>query len=256
MSRTGAIYVRELRYFFHSITAYAVIALFLAISGYFFFNTFRWYNLLSLQAVQAGTNPGNLNLIDGVMRDVLANISVLIVFLLPFLTMRLVAEEKKQGTFELVSTYPVSDISIVAGKFLASVTVYLVMLACTLLYPGMLVYFAEPEIAPMLTGYLGLILMGSVFIAMGTFFSSLTDHQIIAGVFTLVACLFLLLIGGASYLVGPAFAEILTQISILYHFESFSKGVFDSSDATYYLFLTLFFLFLTVRSLETTRWKS
>lgn len=256
MNRASAIYGRELRYFFHSVTAYVVISIFLGISGYFFFSMFRYYNLLSLQSIQSGFASGGLNLIDGVMRPLLGNISIIILLLLPLLTMRLMAEEKKQGTFELLSTYPVSDTATVWGKFLATLTVYALMIGCTLLYPGMLFYYADPEIVPIVTGYLGLLLMGAAFIAMGTFFSSLTDNQIIAGVATFGASLFFLVIGWAAPFVGPKFAEVLAQISILYHFESFSKGVIETSDLTYYLFLTIFFLFLTVRSLESTRWKS
>ena len=251
-----AIYGRELRYFFQSVTAYVVISIFLGISGYFFFSIFRYYNLLSLQSMQSGIASGGLNLIDGVMRPVLGNVSIIILLLLPLLTMRLMAEEKKQGTFELLSTYPVSDVATVWGKFLAALTVYAMMIGCTLLYPGMLFYYADPEIVPIFTGYLGLMLMGAAFIAMGTFFSSLTDNQIIAGVATFGASLFFLVIGWAAPFVGPKFAAVLAQISILYHFESFSKGVIETSDLTYYIFLTVFFLFLTVRSLESTRWKS
>jgi ABC-2 type transport system permease protein len=256
MNTASAIYGKELRYFFQSVTAYVVISIFLGISGYFFFSIFRYYNLLSLQSIQSGFASGGLNLIDGVMRPMLGNISIIILLLLPLLTMRLIAEEKKQGTFELLSTYPVSDAAMVWGKFLATITVYAMMVGCTLLYPGMLFYYAEPEIIPIVTGYLGLLLMGAAFIAMGTFFSSLTDNQIIAGVATFGASLFFLVIGWAAPFVGPKFAAVLAQISILYHFESFSKGVVETSDLTYYLFLTVFFLFLTVRSLESTRWKS
>ncbi len=256
MNKASAIYGKELRYFFQSITAYVVISIFLVISGYFFFSMFRYYNLLSLQSIQSGFASGGLNLIDGVMRPLLGNISIIILLLLPLLTMRLMAEEKKQGTFELLSTYPVSDIETVWGKFLATMTVYALMIGCTLLYPAMLFYYAEPEIVPIVTGYLGLLLMGAAFIAMGTFFSSLTDNQIIAGVATFGASLFFLVIGWAAPFVGPRFAAVLAQISILYHFESFSKGVIETSDLTYYIFLTTFFLFLTVRSLESTRWKS
>jgi ABC-2 type transport system permease protein len=170
--------------------------------------------------------------------------------------MRLLAEEKKQGTFELLLTFPVSNLAIVSGKFLAALTVYAVMLACTGLYPLMLVIFADPELLPVGSGYLGLLLMGSSFLAMGTFFSSLTDNQLIAGVSTFGISILFLIIGWAAPFVGPTVSSVLAQVSILYHFESFSKGVIDSRDVTYYVLLMMFFLFLTIRSLESTRWKS
>jgi len=256
MRTLTAIYRRELAYYFQSVTAYVVIAIFLLISGYFFFSIFRYYNLISLQSLQNNSLRGGLNLIDGVMRPLLGNISILILLLLPLLTMRLLAEERKQGTFELLLTYPVSDVAAVGGKFLAALSVFAVMLAGTLAYPVMLVVFADPEIPPIVSGYIGVFLMGSSFIAMGTFFSSLTGNQIVAGVSTFGAALFFLIIGWAAPFVGTGFAAILAQVSLLYHFESFSKGVIDTQDITYYVLLTVFFLFLTVRSLESTRWRS
>ncbi|MDD3643099.1 MAG: ABC transporter permease [Candidatus Krumholzibacteria bacterium] len=250
-----AIYRRELAYYFQSITAYVVIAIFLLISGYFFFSIFRYYNYLSLQHLQSASPADGLNLIDGVMRPLLGNISILILLLLPLLTMRLLAEERKQGTFELLLTYPVSDAAAVGGKFLAALSVYAVMLAGTLAYPVMLAVFADPEIPPIASGYLGVFLMGASFIAMGTFFSSLTGNQIVAGVSTLGAALFFLIIGWAAPFVGTGFAAVLAQISLLYHFESFSKGVIDTQDVSYYVLLAGFFLFMTVRSLESARWR-
>jgi len=255
MRKFAAVYTRELAYYFQSVTAYVVIAVFLLISGYFFFSIFRFYNLVSLQSLQSDTMHGGLNLTDGVMRPLSNNISIVILLVLPLLTMRILAEERKQGTFELLLTFPVSDAAAIGGKFLAVLTVYAVMLACAAAYPAMLLLLAEPEIAPIISGFLGLLLMGCAFIAMGTFFSSLTGNQIVAGVSTFGVALFFLIIGWAAPLVGPRFAAVLAQMSLLYHFESFSKGVVDTQNVTYYLLLTAFFLFMTVRSLEATRWK-
>jgi len=256
MRKFTAIYSRELKYYFRSITAYVVISIFLVLSGYFFFSIFRYYNLLSLQAIKANNFSGNLNLIDGVIRPVLGNISVILLILLPLLTMRLLAEEKKQGTFELLLTYPVSDLAVVAGKYLSALTIYTVMLAATLLYPLLLIIFSDPEIPPVISGYLGLFLMGASFISIGTFFSSLTSNQLVAGVSTFGVSLLFLIIGWAAPFAGPVMSSILSEFSILVHFESFSKGVIDTKDITYYLFLTGFFIFLTLRSLESARWRS
>lgn len=256
MRKYMAIYNRELQYYFRSITAYVTISIFLAISGYFFFSLFRYYNLISLQAIKNNDFSGNMNLIDGVMRPVLGNISVILLILLPLLTMRLLAEEKKQGTFELLLTFPVSDIAAVSGKYFAALTVYALMLGSTLLYPLLLMIFSDPEIAPILSGYLGLFLMGGAFIAMGTFFSSLTSNQLVAGVSTFGLSLLFLTIGWAAPFVGPRFSSILSEFSILIHFESFSKGVIDTRDITYYLLLTAFFVYLTLQSLQSSRWRS
>ena len=256
MSKTTAIYKHELKYYFQSVTAYITIGMFLLIAGYFFYNILSFYNLLSFQASRNPVIMEGLNLTDGLLRPLFSNISIVILLLLPLLTMRLLAEEKKQGTFELLLTYPVRDAEAIAGKFLAAVTTYAVMLACTLLYPLLLAIFSDPEPGPIFSGYLGLFLMGCTFISIGTFFSSLTSNQLVAGVTSFGVGLLFLIIGWAAPFVGPRFAGMLGQFSLLQHFESFSKGIIDTQDISYYLFMTLFFLFLTLRSLESTRWRS
>lgn len=256
MNKTTAIYRHELKYYFKSVTAYVAMGMFLLISGYFFYSILSYYNLLSYQASRNPVIAQGLNLTDGVLRPLFGNISIIILLLLPLITMRLLAEEKKQGTFELLLTYPVRDIEAIAGKFLAAVTTYAAMLACTLLYPLLLALFSDPEPGPVLSGYLGLFLMGCTFISIGTFFSSLTNNQLVAGVTSFGVGLFFLIIGWTVPFVGPRFAGLLGQFSLLLHFESFSKGVIDTQDLSYYVFMTLFFLFLTLRSLESTRWRS
>lgn len=256
MRKIGALYRKELHYYFHSTTAYVMIGFFLALSGYFFYSIFRYYNFLSLQASRDPSIAGGLNLIDGVMRPLMGNVSVVLLFALPLLTMRLLAEEKRQGTFELLLTYPLSDIEAIAGKYLASLTVFSVMLGGTLLYPALLAIYSNPEIGPLLTGYLGLFLMGCTFIAMGIFFSSLTSSQLVAGAATFGVSLFFLVIGWASIFVGPVFAKVLSQFSILEHYDSFAKGIIDLQDVAYYVFITVFFLFLTLKSLESPHWRS
>jgi ABC-2 type transport system permease protein len=255
MGKLAAIYRKELQHYFQSVTAYVVIGSFLSLSGYFFFSVFRYYNYLSYQAGHQQYLP-DINLIDGVMRPLLGNVSVVLLFVLPLLTMRLLAEEKKQGTFELLLTYPLSDLAAVGGKYLAALTVFAVMIAGTLLYPAMLAIFSNPEPGPIVTGYLGLFLMGTSFIAMGIFFSSLTSSQIVAGAATFGVSLFFLVIGWASPFAGPVLAKVIAQFSLLDHYDSFSKGIVDLQDVTYYVFLTAFFLFMTLRSLESSHWRS
>jgi ABC-2 type transport system permease protein len=256
MRKLGAIYSKELRYYFHSITAYVMIGLFLGLSGYFFYSIFRYYNYLSYQA---GRNPylaGTLNLSDGVLRPLMGNVSVVLLFALPLLTMRLLAEERRQGTFELLLTYPLSDAAAVMGKYFAALTVYLVMLAGTLLYPAMLAAYAHPEPGPIATSYLGLFLMGASFIAMGVFFSSITSSQIVAGAATFGVSLFFLIIGWMAPFVGQTFAKVLSEFSILEHFDTFAKGIINLQDVTYYVFLSVFFLFMTLKALESAHWRS
>jgi ABC-2 type transport system permease protein len=256
MSKVGVIYRKELQYYFQSITAYVMIGLFLALSGYFFYSIFRYYNYLSYQAGRDPYMAGTLNLIEGVMRPLMSNVSVVLLFALPLLTMRLLAEEKKQGTFELLLTYPLSDGAVVMGKYLAALSVFAVMLAGSLLYPLLLVIYANPEPGPVVTSYIGLFLMGASFVAMGIFFSSITSSQIVAGAATFGVSLFFLTIGWAAPLVGSTLSKVLVQFSILEHYDAFAKGIINMQDVTYYVFLTLFFLFMTLRSLESTHWRS
>jgi ABC-2 type transport system permease protein len=251
-----AIYARELRYYFQSITAYVTMAVFLLLSGYFFFSIFRFYTLLSYQAARNPEFTSGLNLVEGIMRPLFNNISIIMLLVLPLLTMRLIAEERRQGTFELLLTYPVTDAQVVLGKFLAAVSVFTVMIATTFLYPLILEILADPEWGAMLTGYSGIFLVGCTFIAMGVFFSSVTDSQLIAGVLTFGLALFFLIIGWAVPFVGPRFSSIIAQFSLLQHFGSFAKGIIATQDIGYYLFLSIFFIFLSIRSLESTRWRS
>ena len=256
MGKLAAIYRKELEHYFQSVIAYVVIGSFLALSGYFFFSVFRYYNYLSYQAGREQHLAESLNLIDGVMRPLMGNMSVVLLFVLPLLTMRLLAEEKRQGTFELLLTYPLSDLAAVMGKYLAALTVFAVMIAGTLLYPAMLAIFANPEPGPIVTSYVGFFLMGTSFIAIGIFFSSVTSSQIVAGAATFGVSLFFLVIGWASPFAGPTLAKVIAQFSLLDHYDSFSKGILNLHDVTYYVFLTAFFLFMTLRSLESSHWRS
>lgn len=256
MRKLGAIYRKELQHYFQSVTAYVMISLFLALAGYFFYSIFRYYNYLSFQAGREPQLAENLNLIEGVMRPLMSNVSVVLLFALPMLTMRLLAEEKKQGTFELLLTYPLSDFEAIMGKYLAALTVFAVMLGGTILYPAMLAIFSDPEAGPIATSYIGLFLMGASFVAMGVFFSSITNSQIVAGAATFAVALFFLIIGWAAPFAGPTLSKVIAQFSILEHFDSFAKGIINLQDVTYYVFLTVFFIFMTMRSLESTHWRT
>jgi ABC-2 type transport system permease protein len=256
MQKIIAIYKREIKYYFQSIAAYVSISVFLAISGYFFSSIFKYYNFLSLEVRRTSSVTSQLNLIDGIMRPLFGNISILILFTLPILTMRLLSEEKKQGTFELLMTYPVSESTVIAGKFLSSLTIFTIMLAGTLLYPIFLIIYTDPELMPIASGYLGLFLMGASFISMGLFFSSLSENQLVSGILTLGTALLFLLIGWLAPILEPSLFNYVSQLSILFHFEPFSKGIIDSKDITYYIFLTSLFLFMSKKSLDSTRHKT
>jgi ABC-2 type transport system permease protein len=254
-SRTGAIFRRELMYFFNSPVAYVVITVFVLVAGFFFFNLLSYFNRASLQVMQSPAGARSLNLTDGVVRPLFVDIAVILILIMPLLTMRLLAEERKSGTAELLFTFPISDWDAIVGKYLATLAVYAVMLVLTVLYPVLLFKYANPEPGPILTGYLGLFLIGAAYIAMGLFFSSLSENQLIAGVFSFGCGLLFLLISSITPFVSPPTAVVLGQLSVLEHFDSFAMGVLDSNDIVYYLGFTAFFLFLSSRVLDSNRWR-
>lgn len=255
-SRTGAIFRREFLYFFNSVVAYAVITVFILLAGYFFYNLLAYYNLTSIQSMQSPAAARGMNLTDGVVRPMFGNLAVIMILILPLLTMRLLSEERRTGTAELLFTFPISDWDAILGKYLATLTVYAAMLLLTLLYPLLMFKYASPEPGPIVTGYLGLFLIGAAYTAMGLFFSSLTDNQLVAGVATFGCGLLFLIISWVTPFVSPTGATVINQLSILEHFDSFSMGVLDSNDFIYYLNFTAFFLFLTSRVMDSNRWRS
>ena len=255
-ARTGAIFRRELMYFFNSTVAYVVITVFVLIAGYFFYNLLGYFTLASLQAMQSPATMRGLNMTESIVRPLFGNISVILILFLPLLTMRLLSEERKSGTAELLFTFPISDWDAILGKYLATLAVYTVMLTLTVLYPLLLFKYATPELGPILTGYFGLFLIGAAFIAMGLFFSSLSDNQLVAGVSTFGCGLLFLVIAWLTPFVSPSAAIVLNQLSMLEHFNSFSMGILDSNDVIYYVNFSIFFLFLSSRVLDSNRWRS
>jgi ABC-2 type transport system permease protein len=250
-----AIFKKEMRLYFTSPVAWVVFTIFLLIAGYFFYSIFAFFTLASMQSAMNPQMGRDLNVTDSVMRPLFSNISVILLLLMPLVTMRLFAEERRAGTIELLLTYPVRDGAVLAGKYLAALALYAIMIALTLLYPGIVVYFARLEWGPILTGYLGLLLMGATFIAVGVFASSLTENQIVAAITTFGVLLIFWILGWSADYAGGTAGKVLQFLSILEHNDSFSKGVLDTKDVLYYLNFTVLALFLTLRSLEARRWK-
>ncbi len=250
-----AIFKKEIRLYFSSPIAYVILTIFTLISGYFFYSIFAFFNLVSMQAAMNPMMARDLNVTDGVLRPLFQNVSVIMLLLMPLLTMRLFAEEKRSGTIELLLTYPVRDGEVLLGKYAAALALFALMLGLTLLYPGMVTYFAPMEPGPVLTGYLGLFLLGAAFLALGILASSLTENQVVAAVGTFGALLIFWVLGWTTDFAGPRLSAILAHLSVLDHFENFAKGVVDTRDVIYYLNFALLCLFLTLRSLESKRWR-
>jgi ABC-2 type transport system permease protein len=249
------IFKKEMRLYFTSPVAWVVFTIFLVIAGYFFYSIFAFFTLASMQSAMNPAMARDLNVTDSVMRPLFSNISVILLLLMPVVTMRLFAEERRSGTIELLLTYPVRDGAVLAGKYLAALALYAIMIALTLLYPAIVVYFARLEWGPVLTGYLGLLLMGATFIAVGVFASSVTENQIVAAITTFGVLLIFWVLGWSADYAGGAVGRVLQFLSILEHNESFAKGVVETKDVLYYVNFIALALFLTLRSLEARRWK-
>ncbi len=249
------IYKKEMRLYFTSPIAWVILTIFLFIAGYFFYSIFAFFTLASMQSAMNPAMARDLNVTDSVLRPLFSNVSVILLLLMPLVTMRLFAEERRSGTIELLLTYPVRDGAVLLGKYLAGLTLYAMMLAMTLFYPLLVAYFARVEWGPLATGYLGLLLMGATFLAVGIFASSLTENQIVASIITFGVLLIFWVIGWSSDYLGGTWGRVLSHLSLIEHFDSFAKGVIDTRDVLYYFDFTIVALFLTLRSLEARRWK-
>jgi len=255
MKNFYAVVKKEMRSYFTSPIAYVVIVIFLVLSGFFFYNGIAYFNLVSLQAMRSPYGAPDLNISEWVLRPLFGNISIFMLLMMPLLTMRLFSEEKKGGTIELLFTYPIKDVETVLGKYASCVGVFVIMLLLTLIYPLLISIYGTLEPGPLISGYLGLFLVGSTFIALGLLFSSLTENQIVAAVTSFGALLLFWVIGWSSTLASSKVGNFVTQLSILEHFDDFSKGVIDTKDVIYYLNFIVLCLFLTMRSLESKRWR-
>ena len=223
--------------------------------GFFFWNSLGYFVFMGMESQMRGQAfPMNLN--EQLIRPLLSNASVIGLFFIPMITMRLFAEEKRTGTIELLTTSPIRDVEVIIGKWLAAVSLYACMLLFTALNFAFLFKYGNPDWKPLAVAYLGLLLQAAALLAIGTFISTLTRNQIIAGAATFGVCLLLWVLGWVSGYETATWAQVLSYMSVITHFESFAKGVLDSKDAVFYLTLTFLGLFFTARSMESLRWRS
>lgn len=236
MRNTTTIALKEFKSYLASPMAYVVTGIFLGLTGFLFQGSPSTYSETSISGF-LGTG------------------SILLLLLASVLTMRLLAEEKKMGTLELLLTAPVRDSEVIVGKFLGSLGILTAMLALTFYYPLLLMWFGDPDWGPIATGYLGLFLLGCTSLAVGLFASSLTSNQIVAAVVAGGILCALWFLGMAADLFPEAMGEVIGYLSLYYHFPDFMRGVIDTRGIIYYLSTTVLFLFLAIRSLESSRWS-
>lgn len=253
MRNIAAIAGREVRAYFASPIAYVVIGFFALLYGYFYYAMVAYFVQQSMQMGLQFGQPMNVN--QFVIGPLLTNASVILLFVFPLITMRTYAEEKRSGTIELLLTSPVTDLEIILGKFLGAMLLYAVMLAVGLVHIGMLFLYGNPEWKPIATGYLGLLLMGGCFLSVGLLISSLTRNQIVAAMATFGVFLLLWVINWIGTFVGPTPQAILRHLSITEHFDDFAKGIIDTTHLVYYLSFIAFGLFLTLKSVDSERWR-
>jgi ABC-2 type transport system permease protein len=248
---------KEIRSYFASPVAYVLLAVYLALGGYFFFALLTAFNqTLALYSMMR--NPEMLarfNLNQMVVVPLLHNMSVLLIFIVPALTMRMFPEEKRSGTYELLLTSPVRVGEIVLGKFFGGLVLVLLMVALSGMFWVLLTAYGNPEIPMMLSGYLGLALMATAFLAIGTLISSFTENVVVAYVGSLFALLLLYTIGWLGETVQGVTGAMVRYASITEHFQELTKGVIDTKDLVYFATLLLVALFVTQRSVESVRWR-
>jgi len=256
MSNILAIAHKELKSYFNSPIAYIVIGFWALLYGYFFVALLNYFVRQSMQMGQFGMQgPQAMNVNQQLIRPLLQNVLILILFLMPMVTMRSYSEEKRSGTIELLLTSPLTDFQIIMGKFLGAMALYGAMLAVTLIHVGLLFIYGRPEWKPLVTAYIGLLLMGGCFISVGLFISSLTKNQIVAGMVTFAVFLMLWIITWIGSFSGPTIDKLTQYLSIVDHYDDFGKGVIDTTHLIYYVSFITFGLFLTAKAVDSERWR-
>lgn len=255
-----AVYRKELSHYFVSPIAYIVVGIFLFLTGFFFTRVLAYFIERSfemgMQSMQFG-GGGNMDVPSLTLRNFFGVLSSILLFLTPMLTMGVYAEERKRGTIELLMTSPITDAQIVLGKFFASLTLLVIMLAPTAAYSVFMFMHSEPR-PPwkiLLCAYLGVLLLGSVLLALGSLFSSLTENQLIAAVLTFGAFLILWVIDFGSRNTSSGIGAVIQYLSVVKHYDDFTRGVLDTSNVVFYLSFIVLAIFLTIRSLDSMRWR-
>lgn len=240
----AAIFVKELRTYFSSMLAYIVLSMFLLLSGYFFYTNLAFFVMM-----------GGMDLPRGLWQYQFHDLRQVLLFVIPFLTMRLFAEEKKLGTMELLWTYPIRDGAVMLGKYAACLTMVVVMLGLSIVHPLCVAWFYPVVPGPLIAGYLGVLLLAAAFAACGLWVSSLTDSQLVAGSVTLGLLLFFWILTWNQAAADPQVIAILTPLSLFDRFHTFARGAIDTRDVAFLLLFTVFFLSLTLFTLESRRWR-
>tara|TARA_Y100001936_G_scaffold59563_1_gene58742 strand:+ start:1268 stop:2035 length:768 start_codon:yes stop_codon:yes gene_type:complete len=255
MKNSWIIAKRDLGSFFNSPIFYVITTVFLIIYSYIFVNILSFFSMQSMQSGQFQQMGMALNINEMVIEPSFQNMAVVLLLIIPIVTMRSFAEEKKSKTFRLLLSSPVDLKEIIWGKFLACMIVITLMVLISSYSIGFLFMIGEPDIGPVLTGYLGILLTAGCYVSVGIFASSLTENQIVAAVITFGFSLFMWVIGWGSQAANSTTGQVLEYLSVIEHMDRFLKGMIETSDLTYYLSFIIFGLFLCYRTLDSNRWR-
>ncbi len=244
---------KELRQIFSSPIAYVSLAMFFVVVGYLFFSLIGFYSLQVLQL--QGAPPPDFNPTRVIFTPLYQDTTFVLLLLVPVLTMRLVAEEDRARTMELLATSPVTNTAIILGKYLAAVVLFLVLLAISLYMPLSLALIGRLDWGLLASTYLGLVLLGGAFLAVGLFASTLNENQIVAAAVGFALLLIFWVLGFAQQATGSSVQQILSALSFATHFSNLAGGIIDTQDVLFFLSLAGFFLFLGVLALESRKWR-
>lgn len=239
-----AVWRRELASYFGSWTAYVLLAVYLVLSGYFFYSDLAFFVTFGAQ-----------NLATGLWRFVFIDFRLVTLLVLPLVTMRLFAEERKLGTIELLWTLPVRDVQLIAGKFLAAWSFFLIAVALATIPFGVFWWMHPFELGPPLAGLIGLILLGTAFIACGLAASTLTENQVVAAMVTYGILVFFWFMTWNEAVGNEDLIRVLLLLSLFDHYYNFASGTVQTVDVVYFVVFTAFFLFASLRSLQSRAWR-
>lgn len=247
----------ELRIYFTSPIIYILATVFFGICGYIFYDLFVNFSEYSFRAINLDRMVLNENISANtlVFMPLFSYMGFFLLLIVPLMTMRLFAEEKKIGTIELLVTYPTTKAEILGGKFVASSCVLVLMLGATFIYPVLTGMFGTVYFGPLLSGYLGLLLQGLTIMSIGIFSSSLTENQIVSAIITYGIVVILSSLQWTADFIPRAARQVLQYISMSAHLSSLTSGVIDTRDIVYFVLISAFFFWLTLRSLESERWR-
>lgn len=255
MKKLSTFIAKELRAYFYSPIAYIVAGVFLGLVGYFFYSSVRLFSVQSVQLSGGAKEVAGFNPTNVIMKGIFRSMGTVFILLTPLLTMRLIAEERRMRTMELLMTSPLGLTTILAGKFIAALAVYHIMIASTFYVPLALGFYSTVSWGHVACGYLGLSLLGAAMMSVGLFCSTVTDKQVVAAVLSIGILVFFWFIGGGIGGYTESMTSALRELSLFSHFERLYSGLLDSRDAVYLLSVAAAFLFLSHRVLESGRWR-